>query len=143
MPVVVDISTYIEALKDGDIVIASKRHPQSQVEAPIFRRFLSYGFNGLVKLLTGVPLKDTQSGLKAMRKNAFMKIFPRLVVKRYAFDVELLAVANHYGLKIVEMPVRIKLDTSFKTAQIWRMFVDLLGIAYRLRITHWYQRKIP
>ena len=40
-----------------------------------------------------MPLKDTQSGLKAMKKNAFVDIFPRLAVKRYAFDVELLAVA--------------------------------------------------
>ena len=90
-------------------------------------------FNGLVRLLTGVPLKDTQSGLKAMRKSAFIDIFPRLAVKRYAFDVELLAVANLYGLKVVEMPVNIKLDAKFKPKEMWHMFLDLLGIAYRLQ----------
>src|SRR5271157_3386638 len=136
------ISNYLEALKHGDIVIASKRHSASQVKVPISRRILSEGFNGLVRLLTGVPLKDTQSGLKAMRKSAFIDIFPRLAVKRYAFDVELLAVANLYGLKVVEMPVNIKLDTKFKPKEMWHMFVDLLGIAYRLRIIHWYQRPL-
>ena len=100
-------------------------------------------FNGLVRLLTGVPLKDTQSGLKAMRKSAFIDIFPRLAVKRYAFDVELLAVANLYGLKVVEMPVNIKLDAKFKPKEMWHMFIDLLGIAYRLRVIHWYQRQLP
>ena len=50
--------------------------------------------------------------------------------------------AHLYGLKIVEMPVNIKLDGSFKSKEIWRMFVDLLGIAYRLRVTRWYQRSI-
>ncbi len=136
------ISKYLEALKHGDIVIASKRHSNSHVEVPFSRKILSETFNGLVRLLTGVPLKDTQSGLKAMKKSAFINIFPRLAVKRYAFDVELLAVANLYGLKVVEMPVNIKLDAKFKPKEMWRMFVDLLGIAYRLRIIHWYKQPL-
>jgi len=139
----VTISKYLEALKHGDIVIASKRHSDSRVEVPLSRKILSISFNGLVRLLTGVPLNDTQSGLKAMKKNAFVDIFPRLAVKRYAFDVELLTVAHLYDLKVVEMPVSIKLDASFKPKEIWHMFVDLLGIAYRLRVIHWYQRQLP
>src|SRR5665647_1215247 len=62
------ISIYLEALKGGDIVIASKRHLDSRVEVPLIRKILSISFNGLVRLLTGVPLNDTQSGLKAMKK---------------------------------------------------------------------------
>jgi dolichol-phosphate mannosyltransferase len=135
------ISKYLEALEHGDIVIASKRHSDSHVEVPLSRKILSLSFNSLARLLTGVPLNDTQSGLKAMKKSAFVDIFPRLAVKRFAFDVELLAVAHLYDLKVVEMPVSIKLDASFKVKQMWLMFIDLLGIAYRLRITHWYQRK--
>jgi dolichol-phosphate mannosyltransferase len=137
------ISEYLKALEKGDIVIASKRHPDSRVEVPLSRKFLSYGFNGLVRLLTGVTLDDTQSGLKAMKKTAFIDIIPRLAVKRYAFDVELLAVANLYGLKVVEMPVTIKLNASFSPREIWHMFTDLLGIAYRLRVLHWYHRQVP
>jgi len=137
------ISKYLEALKYGDIVIASKKHSESQVVVPVTRRLLSECFNGLVRLFTGVPLKDTQSGLKAMKKSEFINIFPRLAVKRYAFDVELLAVANLRGLKIVEMPVNIKLDAKFKPKEMWHMFLDLLGIAYRLRVIHWYQRQLP
>jgi dolichol-phosphate mannosyltransferase len=137
------ISDYIEALKHGDIVIASKRHSASKVDVPVTRKILSVCFNVLVRLLTGVPLKDTQSGLKAMKKSVFTNIFPRLAVKRYAFDVELLAVANLYGLKVIEMPVNIKLDAKFKPREMWHMFMDLLGITYRLRIIHWYQRQLP
>jgi len=137
------ISKYLDALKHVDIVIASKRHRDSRVDTPISRRILSGIFNGLVRVLTGVPLKDTQSGLKAMKKSAFVNIIPRLAVKRYAFDVELLAVANLQGLKVVEMPVNIKLDANFKPEAMWHMFLDLLGITYRLRITHWYQCQPP
>jgi glycosyltransferase involved in cell wall biosynthesis len=136
------ISKYLDALKYGDIVIASKQHRDSQIDVPVSRRVLSDVFNGMVRVLTGVPLKDTQSGLKAMRKSAFIDIFPRLAVKRYAFDVELLAVANLYCLRVVEMPVNIKLDAKFKPKDMAHMFVDLLAIAYRLRIIHWYQRTL-
>lgn len=137
------ISEYLDALKHGDIVIASKKHSESRVDVPVSRRVLSECFNGLVRLFTGVPIRDTQSGLKAMKKSAFIDIFPRLAVKRYAFDVELLAVANLYGLKVVEMPVNVKLDATFKPKEMWHMFIDLLGVTYRLRIIHWYQRQLP
>ena len=69
------ISKYLDALKYGDIVIASKKHNESRVDVPVTRRLLSECFNGLVRLFTGVPLKDTQSGLKAMKKSAFIESF--------------------------------------------------------------------
>jgi len=136
------ISSYVKALKHGDIVIASKWHPESAVEMPLIRRILGHGFNVLVRLLTGITLRDTQTGLKAVRKNAFEHIFPRLAVKRYAFDVELLTVANLLGLKVVELPVNIRMRGLFHLKDVWRMFVDLLGIAYRLRVLRWYQRAL-
>jgi glycosyltransferase involved in cell wall biosynthesis len=136
------ISRYVEALQRGDIVIATKWHPDSTVDMPLVRRILSHGFNVLVRILTGARLKDTQVGLKAMKKKAFEKIFPRLSVKRYAFDVELLAVANLYSLKIVEMPARLKMNASFNLKEIFKMFMDLLGISYRLRVLHWYQQPV-
>ena len=134
------INSYIRALKYGDLVIASKRHPQSVVEVPFLRRFLSYGFNTLVKLLTGLRVHDTQTGLKAVRRKELEPVFSVLLVRRFAFDVELLTVANLYGLKIVEMPVKMRLrNILFSPFQIWKMFVDLLAITYRLRVIKWYQ----
>ncbi len=134
------VTRYVEALRQGDIVIASKWHPKSEVEMPIIRRVLSHSFNILVRLMTGSKLRDTQAGLKAIRKSAFKDVFPRLAVKRYAFDVELLTVASLYGLRVVEMPVNLKIQALFSFREIWKMFIDLLGITYRLRITRWYQR---
>jgi glycosyltransferase involved in cell wall biosynthesis len=134
------ISKYVEALANADMVIASKLHPDSVVSMPLTRKMLSRTFNAIVRILTGFALKDTQVGLKVMKRSAVDKIFPRLAVKRYAFDVELLAIANLYGLKIVELPVKLKIDSPFKPKDAWRMFVDLLGIAYRLRVIRWYQR---
>jgi hypothetical protein len=65
-----------------------------------------------------------------------------LSVKRYAFDVELVVLAGVFGLRVVELPVKLKLSSRFGFGEIWRMLLDLLGIAYRLRVKRWYQRGI-
>jgi dolichol-phosphate mannosyltransferase len=136
------ITNYIKALDHADIAIATKWHPQSIVSMSVGRKILSRGFNILFRSLIGLNLKDTQVGLKAMRRRAFEGVFPRLAVKRFAFDVELLTVANLYGVKIVEMPVIMTIDSSFNIREIWQMFVDLLGISYRLRVIRWYQHQL-
>jgi len=133
---------YVRALRSADIIVGSKWHPQSIVDSPLLRKILSHGFNVLVKLLVGLRISDTQTGLKAIRRSAFAGVFPRLVVKRFAFDVELLALANLLGLRIVEMPIRIRLHSLFNIQETWKMFRDLLGITYRLRVLRWYQRAI-
>lgn len=136
------ITEYIEQLQECDLVIASKRHPESRVNAPLSRRFLSKGFNLFVRILTGIKLKDTQSGLKAGNGKALSDIFRLMLVKRYAFDVELLALANLLNFQVKEMPIEINLDRSFKLKDIARMSVDLLAISYRLKIRKWYQKRI-
>lgn len=134
------VRRYVDALKDGDIVVGSKWHKDSVVEVSCLRRLLSRGFNILVRLLTGVGASDTQAGIKAVRRDAFREVFRRLSVKRYAFDVELLVLARVFGLRVVELPVKLKLSSRFSFSEVWRMLLDLLGIAYRLRVKKWYQR---
>jgi len=137
-----NIDQYIAALKDYDLVIASKRHPNSSYDAPILRRLLSVAFQTFVTILVGVTATDTQSGLKAGRSEPLRRIFHFLAVKKYAFDVEMLTLARLLGYRFVEMPVNIRLRSWFSPIEALRMFTDLLGITYRLRITKWYQRNI-
>jgi glycosyltransferase involved in cell wall biosynthesis len=136
------VSRYIQALRFGDIIIGSKYHPKSVVETPLLRRFLSHGFSILTKLLTGVKIKDTQVGIKAIRRDVFDGIFKQLSVKRYAFDVELLVLAKVYGLNVIELPVKLKISTKFNIKEIYHMFIDLLGISYRLRIRNYYKKRL-
>ena len=136
------LASFVNALENADIAIGSKRHPQSCVQAPFQRRFLSYGFQTLVRILMGLKVSDTQTGLKVGRREAIVKILPLLSVKRYAFDVEFLVAAEILGLRIVELPVNLKLEATFKTKDWARMLYDLLGITYRLRVTRWYSKKI-
>jgi glycosyltransferase involved in cell wall biosynthesis len=137
-----DLVEYLMALRHAELAIGSKRHIASRVEAPLERKFLSTCFNYLARLLTGIKYSDTQSGLKAFRTSSLRRIMPLLSVKKYAFDVEILVVASLLKMKVVELPVEVKLKARFKAKNVLRMLVDLLGITYRLRISRWYQHNL-
>lgn len=129
----------------ADVVVGSKRHPVSRVNYPFLRHVLSIGYHFLVKAMFGLSLTDTQSGIKIFRRNVVDKILPRLLVKRYAMDIEMLAVARYLGFsRIYEAPIEVRFDK--KTSAIhWRTIVDMaldtLAVFYRLRIMRYYSDK--
>ena len=136
------IKDYVKELEICDLVIASKRHPLSKVKAPWSRKILSRMFNVLVRVSLDIKIKDTQAGLKAGNGEKLRKIFKVILVKRYAFDVELIAIATDLKLNIKEMPVEINLGARFHIYEIFQMFLDLAAISYRYRIKRWYQRQL-
>lgn len=136
------LNGYLAVIQKADVLIASKRHPASRTGMPLSRKFLSIGFHLMVRLLTGLKVSDTQTGLKAFRRDVLKQILPKLSVKRFAFDVELLAVANLYGFRMVEMPITIDMP-RVEPLRVLRMLLsmlrEVLGVAYRLRILKCYQ----
>jgi hypothetical protein len=130
----------------ADIAIGSKLHPQSQVKYPPFRRFLSYWYRLLIRILFNLKVRDTQVGLKLFNRSVLDEVMPRLRVKRFAFDVELLAVAHYYGYtRVVEVPISLdyQFSSTIRFRDMRRMLQDTLGVFYRLRIKHYYQQKRP
>jgi hypothetical protein len=136
------LSEYLDHMSTADIVIGSKCHPNSIVTVPISRKFFSKCFHLFVKVMLGIKVSDTQVGLKAGDGDAFRRIFQRVTVRRYAFDAEMLAVADILRLRIAELPVKIDLDKSFKKKEIIKMGLDVLGVAFRLRVIRWYQKNM-
>ncbi len=63
-------------------------------------------FNLLVRVATGMPFWDTQCGFKAFRLDVCRPILEAARVNGFAFDVELLLLAQRAGLRIREIPVR-------------------------------------
>lgn len=137
----------LRALETGraDAAIGSKRHPASQVEYPAIRRVLSFGYQTLVRLLFRVEIRDTQVGAKVFRREVLETVAPLLLVKRYAFDLEVLAVAAEFGFdRVEEIPIDLEYrftGTGINNAAVRNMFVDTLAIAYRIHIRHWYVRQ--
>ncbi len=117
----------------ADLVVTNKWHPLSRTQATRLRRFLSWCYNALVRLVTGLRLSDTQTGAKALRRRVLDTIAPRMHVKRYAFDAELLLLAAKHGYRITEAPSLrpINLTTPFRLREMAKMLLELLSIAYR------------
>jgi len=134
------IQNYIEKSEMADIVIASKWHRDSKVEATLLRKLLSKSFHLLVEFFLRLGVKDTQTGLKVGKKKHLSKIFSNILIKKYAFDIEMLLMARLMRLKIIELPIKLKLKSKFKIKEIIRMLVDVLAVTYRLRVLRWYQR---
>jgi glycosyltransferase involved in cell wall biosynthesis len=127
---------------DADVVVGSKWHPRSDINYPFIRKAWSNGYSLLVRLLFGLPLRDTQTGLKAFRSEVLERVFLRVLAKRFAFDVEVLVNAHHLGYRIVDVPVslRFKRGTFGRVGlgDVWDVFVDTLAIFYRMQIARYY-----
>lgn len=130
---------------DADIIVGSKRHPVSKINYPWQRRILSIGYQLLVRFLFGLNVRDTQTGMKFFRREVLEDVLPRLLVKEYAFDVEMLAVANRLGYKrIFEAPIEMKwtdkrsvISESLRKT-LFRMLWDTAAVFYRLKILRYY-----
>lgn len=128
-----------------DAVVGSKRHAESRVHYPLLRRVYSWGYQVLIRVLFRVSVRDTQVGAKLFRREVIETVEPLLLIKRYAFDLEVLAVGAEFGFDRIE-EVPIELNYRFSGSGInWRavrsMFIDTLAIAYRIHIRHWYVRQ--
>jgi glycosyltransferase involved in cell wall biosynthesis len=129
---------------DCDAVIGSKRHPDSDVAYPRFRRLQSAIYQLVVKALFNLNVRDTQTGLKLFRRNVLQEALPLLAIKKFAFDLELLVVARQLGYrKIVEAPITLdyQFESTVNLRSAWRVLWDTAAIFYRLRILRYYERR--
>jgi dolichyl-phosphate beta-glucosyltransferase len=142
----VDLSTPLselpkltEAIHEGaDIAIGSRAVPGAVVErGPRHRKVLGAAFNGTVRLLTGLRLRDTQNGFKLFPAEATRRLLAEQTCPGFAFDVELLMRADQTGLKIAEVPIRYVHDerSSVRVGSAsLEMLKDVGRLAYRLRL---------
>ena len=137
------IAIYLQIMRDSgaDIVIGSKRHAASTVVYPLIRRLYSATYQLLLQLLFNLQVRDTQVGLKLFRREVLAAVLPRIVVKRYAFDLELLVVSAHLGFThIVEAPVQIRhhFTSTINRRAIASILIETAAIFYRKNVLHYY-----
>ena len=93
---------------DVDIVVGSRNLSKDGYEGYTWiRKLASKTYIRMIKIAAGFRLSDSQCGIKGFRRAAAQRIFPHCEVDRFAFDLEVLMIANKLGLKIEEMPVKI------------------------------------
>ena len=128
---------HLEAHPQTAAVIGSRRHPESVVSKRqhFLRERAGRAFNHVVRALGLSPSKDTQCGFKAFRQTAAQEIFSRSQIDGFAFDTEVLLLAEKLGLRVDEMPVEWINDEETKFRPLrdgWRSAWDL----WRVRGMH-------
>jgi glycosyltransferase involved in cell wall biosynthesis len=130
--------------QDGGLVgcIASRRIKGANVptEKPFLRLMAGYGFNILVRLLFWLPYSDTQCGAKLFKAQQLNGILPALMVKGWAFDIELLYEMRRLG-RIAEVPITWYDSSGSKVRlvrTVWQMFTSVM----QLRLLHSPLRKL-
>jgi len=140
-PVILRSFLSLARLYEPDIISASKRHPMSEVVYPPLRRLYSIGFQILVRSSFRINVRDTQTGVKLVRREVLADVLPRMVEMRFAFDLELFAVAHHLGYRrFFEAPVRIgeRYSSTVSWRSVHRTLQDSAAIFYRLRVLRYY-----
>jgi dolichyl-phosphate beta-glucosyltransferase len=100
---------------------------------PLAREISGRAFNIVMRLVTGLPYRDTQCGFKLFRKDAAREIFSRQIEDGFSFDVEDLVIAQSLGLRAIEVPVEWSNveGTKVSLMQGVKSFADLLRIRIR------------
>lgn len=102
--------------KEASIAIGSRYVQGAKVtmRQPLLRRVWSRGVNNVVqkKLLPGII--DTHCGFKAFSHEAAIDVFSKCTINGWAFDLEVLALAQLLKYSIVEIPVMWQNDAQSK-----------------------------
>lgn len=122
----------------ADIAIGSRNVQGAMVErGPVHRKVLGNSFNGVVRMLTGLRLHDTQNGFKLFPADAAKRLLAVQTCPGFAFDVELLMRADREGLRIAEVPI-VYVHDSRSSVRVGSagagMLRDVLGLTWRIRV---------
>lgn len=138
-----DLSTPIEDLErlerrvgDAEIVLGSRAVADSEIvlHQPLYRELMGKTFNLIIRSIGLVGLRDTQCGFKLFRGSVARQLFERSRVDHFAFDVEVVWLAQKAGHRVVEEGVTWEDSPNSRVSPIgdsWRMLVDVLALRFR------------
>ena len=125
------VKTVIAQPDDVDLVIGSKRDPDSKDLRPGIRRLATWVFNILLRVILGSGVSDTH-GMKGFRIGLVEDLTPDVVSTNDLFDTELVVRAERDGYEIVEVPVTVEEIRTAKSSLIKRAPRTVMGM-FRIR----------
>lgn len=131
-----EVEKFMHEMRRGTPVIIGTRKSKDNatiISQPVYRMFMGRVFNMLANWFVWMTLSDFNCGFKCFSREAREKIFPKCLIDRWLFDVELLFLAKLLGLKIVEVPIVWKNDpkTTIKLKRdVFQSLFDLLRIRW-------------
>ena len=113
------VRTVLAQPESVDLVIGSKRDPDSDDQRPALRRLATKVFNLLLTVILDSKVSDTH-GMKGFRKNLVAELAPQVMSTQDLFDTELVIRAERAGYRIVEVPVTVEEIRQAKSSLIKR-----------------------
>ncbi len=104
-----EIDKVLPAIEAGaQMVVGTRQHPDAEIEhaQPPLRRFMGGAFRSLARTMLGLRASDITCGFKAFTRDTAHRVFALATIDGWAFDAELLLIAQRLGLRVVEVPVR-------------------------------------
>jgi len=137
-----EIDKLLPFIKKGYKIVIGSREIKGSIreKEPWYRHLMGKVFNFLVQLVAVRGIHDTQCGFKVFKTQTVQKLFQALKIYQPksekhaftgAFDVELLFIANKWGIKIAEVPVHWYHAPTSRVSPVRdsiRMFFDVLKI---------------
>jgi glycosyltransferase involved in cell wall biosynthesis len=127
------------ALGQADVVIGSREHPASRLTVPtrlqwhaLRRSLQGRAFAAVVRCLLGLRYADTQAGLKGFTATALSRLLPLLRCDGFCVDCEMLWVSEWLGLRVAEVPVEVRYESTASTTNLRTVGAMLLEL-WRLR----------
>jgi dolichyl-phosphate beta-glucosyltransferase len=137
-----DLSTPIEELSKlkssldtsgADVAVGSRaaRGADVALHQPFYREMMGKIFNKIARTLTFGKIKDSQCGFKLFRREAAKKLFALSRIDGFAFDAEIIFLAQKKGYSVVEVPVRWLNNPNTRVSAVKdsaKMFIELIRI---------------
>jgi dolichyl-phosphate beta-glucosyltransferase len=134
-----EVEKLLASVDKYEVIIGSRYLDKKSIKVrqPFKRRLISRTCNLLIQAMVLPGVKDTQCGFKLFSAEAAERIFPKLKMTGWSFDIEVLAIARQLGYRINEVPVNW-FDAKFSRLNASRAaaasFIgDLMTITQRFR----------
>lgn len=144
-----DLSTPIEEIEklepylspdQCDVVLGSRAVQGAEIKKhqAFYREFMGRTFNVIIQILGVRGIRDTQCGFKLLRGSVARRISQRLTTSGFAFDVELVWLAQLEGLGIQEVGV-VWINSPVSKVRIW---IDPLKMIVEVVLFKWRHRRV-
>lgn len=136
-----EVLSFLPHLESGyDLVIGSRALSESHIELHqnLIREGMGKVFNLLARCLAFQDIRDSQCGFKCFSRKAAQALFSIQKLNGFAFDAEILYIAQKRGYRILEKPVRWRNEPQSRVHVFLdplRMFTDLCKIRWIHRKT--------
>lgn len=117
--------------EEADVVLASKRDPESEDRRGLVRRLATWTFNQVLRVMLGSQVSDTH-GIKALRREVIADVGEAVISRQDLFDTELVIRAEKKGWRIKELPIVVEEQRDTKSSLVKRIPRTLRGV-WRIR----------